>query len=239
MKARCTKCSTIFEATPDDEGVLFCASCGHRMRVKKPVAAPAEDEAKVTAEVPAPAPGKAGGGSTLPAVMKANKVVAGRDCPGCKEKIDLGVEVHNCESCGASHHAKCWADFGRCQSADCPGRLAPKKSSEPAEGADDTQPCKFCGEAIRKGARKCRHCGEYQNERDRAAAEKAKLSVDDETVPWWIYLLAFLLPLAACIVGIVWASQGKPKGSKTIGVAFLMAFLCGAVRVAIMSSRLR
>jgi Prokaryotic RING finger family 1 len=43
----------------------------------------------------------------------------GKPCPYCRFPLKEGVPVHACESCGAVHHAECWADGGGCAVFGC------------------------------------------------------------------------------------------------------------------------
>ena len=104
------------------------------------------------------------------------------------------------------------------------------------EEADDRRPCPACGEMIKRGAAKCRYCGEVF---DPALKKKLKGRSsgsrggggDDENLSAGEYVVAVLCSGIGCIVGIVWMIQGKPKGIKMFGISLLMQFFWGAVRV--------
>jgi hypothetical protein len=162
-------------------------------------------------------------GPQLPAVMKANKLIAGKDCPACSAAINLGADVHNCEQCGTSHHASCW-DSGGCASGCTVGKKKTKAAADEGEGGD-TQPCKFCGEAIKVGARKCRHCGEFQKESDRDANVKAKSGGTGEDMSTGDWVAALFCSGIGCIAGIIWCIQGKKKGPKMLGISFVMVVI--------------
>jgi hypothetical protein len=168
--------------------------------------------------------------------MRANKVIAGKDCPACNSTIDLGVQVHNCEKCGASHHDQCWEQHGGCAAEACQSDERAVKEDDRGRVADEnveTQPCKFCGEAIKVGARKCRFCGEYQSERDRQAQVQRMSNPSDENLSTGEWVVAILCAGIGCIVGIIWCIQGKKKGPKMVLVSFLAWLFWMFVQVAI------
>src|SRR5579871_5121443 len=143
MKKRCSKCGEVFEAEPDENWVIECTSCGARLRVRPKEPSPDEEEParKTTSssriEKPQKTPSNASDRLKLPAVMRANKVVAGRTCPGCAEAIGLGTEVHNCDACGASHHAACWDAHGACASDECAAAPAKGRKGDREEEDED------------------------------------------------------------------------------------------------------
>ena len=49
------------------------------------------------------------------------------------------------------------------------------------------------------------------------------------------WVLAAICSGIACIVGLVWLIQGKPKGLKMIGISFLFMFLWNALRYLIVA----
>jgi hypothetical protein len=103
--------------------------------------------------------------------MRAHKGLAGKPCPGCAAELCLGDEVWNCPACGASHHAACRENAGGCMAEAC----FRKAASTPAApgGEPETKACPYCGEAILKAAKKCRHCKEILSPALRSARERA------------------------------------------------------------------
>jgi predicted RNA-binding Zn-ribbon protein involved in translation (DUF1610 family) len=85
-------------------------------------------------------------------------------------------------------------------------------------GGEARRPCPRCGEMIVVGAAKCRFCNTIFDPRLRGNLAK---KTDDETlngVEWFICIVPICL--LGCIVGIVYAIQGKPKGMKMVGISF-------------------
>jgi hypothetical protein len=104
--------------------------------------------------------------------------------------------------------------------------IAPDKTISPNE-----VPCKVCGESILKTARKCRHCGEYQAEADRKRFDKLKSQASgDEELTTGEIAFGILCSGIACILGLVWVVQGKQKGWKLVGIAFVSQVVIGFLR---------
>ncbi|MEZ0227653.1 MAG: RING finger protein [Planctomycetota bacterium] len=247
MKARCSKCNTVFNGDPDQYNVLVCTECGAKMRVRpSDESAPSSKSRTPSTAKPEKAASSTPSAGKLPVLMRANKVIAGKECPICEKTIELGVQVHNCEHCSTSHHVECWDGKGGCGSHDCtqeadakPAKRGATARDEESSGEDegDTKPCKFCGESIKVAARKCRFCDEYQNERDRQAqTQRASGNPEDENMTTGDWVVAILCSTIGCIAGIVWCIQGKKKGPKMVLVSFIAGVVLGILRVILESS---
>ena len=59
-------------------------------------------------------------------------------------------------------------------------------------------------------------------------ADRSELEVTD-----WV--LAALCSGVACLIGVIWLIQGKPKGLKMVGISFLFALLWNALRYAVVT----
>ena len=99
-------------------------------------------------------------------------------------------------------------------------------------------PCRFCKEPIMRGARKCKHCGEYQNEADRVKASQeeegdATLSTTD-----WIGVLC--CPLFGIIQGAIYCGQGqRGRGLKLIkycAISMVIGFILNFLRALLIVS---
>ena len=168
-------------------------------------------------------------GPRYPERMKANKALAGRVCPGCQKAVDLGDDVFNCQRCLATMHLACHETRGTC--AQCHPAVQPAAAAPPAGGvplltaqrvgdARPRVPCRFCSELIPAGAAMCSFCHEFQDEGRRALQQMQSLkNSPDEKMNIWEILLCILCALVGCIVGIVYAIQGKKKGGKMILLA--------------------
>ncbi|MBI3831068.1 MAG: hypothetical protein HY291_16230 [Planctomycetes bacterium] len=185
-------------------------------------------------------------GPSFPERMKANKVLAGRVCPGCNQAIDLGQDVFNCQTCHGTMHQACWDRTRACQQLGCPTRQAVAAAAQgslaPAAAAatGDTKPCPYCGEQIIKAAKKCRFCGEFLNPADRLKQEKlasAATGDDQLSSTEWVFgiLFGICLPLIPCIFALIWMAQGKKKGT-TMLVISLVGF---GINLALRGSQMR
>lgn len=210
-----------------------------------PAGKPAAEGPGATPPVPpAAAPPE---GDRFPERMKANRALAGRICPGCQKPVDLGDDVFNCPKCLATMHMACREAHGGCASPQCAPPAAAAPAVPPAfremvaQVSGPTMACRFCGEMIPVGVRKCRFCGEYQSDADRQqlAAAAVAASASDKLTTMEI-VFGVICSGIACIVGIVWAIQGKKKGWKLVLLSLCMQVFWFIVQALIqMASRHR
>ena len=99
--------------------------------------------------------------------------------------------------------------------------------SQPGGGK---KPCPMCGEMIRKAAAKCRFCGEVFGGKAKRSRKKSSSDSSLEVIDW---ILAILCPGIGCILGIVYAVQGKSKGGKMIGIAIAFWIMWTIINVTI------
>jgi hypothetical protein len=174
--------------------------------------------------------------------MKANRALAGRLCSSCGQAVELGEDVYNCPSCQMTMHLSCFQQAKGCTNPQCTQSVAPQKVSSPEapqeEAAsapdEDMEECKFCGELIKKKARKCKHCGELVGTAARAVEAEKKAQEDkDSKLTTTEIIFGLLCGTIACIFGVVWAIQGKKKGLKMIGLAIASQFAWAAIQMII------
>jgi hypothetical protein len=109
---------------------------------------------------------------------------------------------------------------------------------QPEDEAGERRPCPMCGEMIAAKAAKCRFCGEVFDpqlrrlEKKRARRSRGDADVDADLTGGDL-AVAILCSGIGCILGLVWVSQGKPKGWKMVGVSLIAAFVIGIIRVLI------
>lgn len=197
----------------------------------------------------APAGASAGDGTNYPERMKANRALAGRECPACHAAIELGEDVFNCPKCQSTMHMNCRQSYGSC--ARCNPAVKPAAaaipipmaavvgSGIPGPAGQLTAPCRFCHEQIVQGASKCRFCGEYQHESTRRLHQMQARNTGDDSLHWAEILLGILCSGIGCIVGIIYAIQGKKKGGKLILLSIIAGVFWAIIRALIESSQSR
>ena len=168
--------------------------------------------------------------------MKANKKVAGQPCAICARPVALGDQIHNCPSCHSINHDACWKQSGGCASLSCSAVAKPQRPA-PASisggmggmaGMDDmggsmaslgpgpsqgSIPCRWCKEPIMRGARKCKHCNEFQRDEDRET-QKPNAWVEDEPLSTTDWIGVLCCPLIGFVQGLIYAAQGNPKAKR-------------------------
>jgi phage FluMu protein Com len=115
----------------------------------------------------------------------------------------------------------------------------PEAAASPAgpAGEEARRPCAFCGEMIVATAAKCRFCGaifDYTLQRAEEKKRKKKTSDEDNKLSPIDWLVCLFCMNIGCIVGIVYAVQGKPKGWKmvviNIAVQVAVGFIIGMLQ---------
>lgn len=240
MKTQCTHCQAEVEIPAGYYNPFIkCPSCNKWTNAAPMATKPRDSEPQRSSQPPASisrptaksvitpiAPAGSGGAEGLPEMMKANKRLAGQICPACGNVINIGDPVHNCRNCGKPNHQSCWNSRNGCGNLDCaqsPG-IFPDSASVMPGGMEQAQPgkpnlvpCRFCKEPIMKGARKCKHCQEYQLEEDRMAlTAQPELDESEKNLTVGDWVVVVICPCAGCMGGIIWSLMGKPKGWKVV-----------------------
>lgn len=219
----CQKCGEEIEVPEGKRSFITCPKCRSAVAISTPVARTAGPSLATPAGVSYSSPPTPG--DALPELMKANKRVAGQPCAICARTINLGEPIHNCPACSSVNHDACWKQSGGCASISC--RIT-RPSSQPAgsfAGTHDYQagamattppagsvPCRWCKEPIMRGARKCKHCNEFQRDEDREM--NAKVSEEEVSLSTTDWIGVLCCPIIAFIQGIVYSAQGNPKGKR-------------------------
>ena len=233
---RCPKCGKVMQAPEEKAGMRGkCSRCGTAITAPK---APAQPDIRRTPSPELAADASPDDIASLPQRMRANRLVAGRICPGCHNEIELGDLVTNCQGCGASSHDECHKAAGGCPNPRCHNHVyqapAQQQALAPAPplidaGFDNnymvqrTKACPYCGETILATATKCKVCHEMLDETLRAKAQK--VSSDDEDMTWGDIAFCVLCSGIACIFSIVYIAQGKKKGWKMLALSLFMQFI--------------
>lgn len=146
--------------------------------------------------------------STVPASFAGKR----GKCPSCKQIIEVPNPYEQAETVGGPVE-----DSG----------------SRSSGGASDSQDCPYCQERIKRGAKKCKHCGEYLDKRLRRAERRqsrpSQPADEMEAIHW---VLCFLCPGIGCIVGIVSLIQGRSKrGGTMVGVSVIMSIIYNVLSI--------
>lgn len=239
-KGRCPKCQSVFAAG----GATTVASTPQATpQPSAPAAPPPQRDPTLLPPLPPSAPATSGPTASvedIPEFMKANRRIAGKECPHCQAVLDLGDDAFNCRDCGTSMHAACHSAAGGCANPLCPKSVTARASavtldnrppSEAPAAPPDEKPCRFCGERIKNDARKCRFCNEFQSAADRAPSAPALAPADNKLSTGEI-LVGILCGGIGCIAGIVFLVQGKKKGWKLILLSILSQLIFFIIREA-------
>ena len=121
--------------------------------------------------------------------------------------------------------------------------------SDVSDGGGSSGPmmeCRYCGESIKKVAKKCKYCGEFLDKRLKpggaggrgGAAARAKARKAEEMPSAAEYILCVLCSGIGCIVAIVYLVQGyTKKGGIMLAISLIMQVIGGIAQVALDSNR--
>ena len=134
-------------------------------------------------------------------------------CPGCGQIMLVPAAIQQADAPGSPSY---------------PQPLGPS-GPQPSADSEARRPCPECGEMIVANAAKCRFCGAIFDPRLRA--EMMKYVPTDENLSSFEWVLCILCAGIGCIVGIVYAIQGKPKGMKMVGISIAAAVVWNVLSV--------
>jgi len=167
--------------------------------------------------------------------LKAPDKAAGKTstCPGCGGTVTCPEPVYDADVVEMtpleSPRVDPYGDLG----ADEPYGVV-ELQPVAASSTESRRPCPMCGEMILTTAAKCRFCGEvFDPTLKKGKGKKSKK--EDETISTAEMILAVLCSGIACIFGLVWMIQGKPKGLKMVGLSIAMGIFWGIVNVVLQS----
>jgi S1-C subfamily serine protease len=155
---------------------------------------------------------KCGTNLKIPESMATVKAVK---CPKCGSVVDLRTtpQTTTPSENAPSRPAAKLASPPPSQQSALPNLL---DENDAASAASDTKPCPYCGETIKAGAVKCKHCGEFLDAAKKPAAGKtraiagAAASSSDDPNPAEYFVAIVLAPIGL-IIGLFWLikKQGK------------------------------
>jgi predicted Zn finger-like uncharacterized protein len=248
FKTKCPGCAKILDVPDSVVGKrVKCPACAHLWQVPAPSAAP-----------PAAAPARAVGiGAKCPGCGKAIQVpdsAVGKrvKCPACAHVWQVPRPVVDAEAVpgtpgGAMVPAPTAAKksewFDDMMGDDYPIAAGQSFVSGPAAAATSPaepprRPCPRCGEMIAIGAAKCRFCDAIFDEKLRKSKKKksrSSSSDDDDNLSTLEWVICIICCLPACIVGIVYMIQGKPKGIKMVGISIAFIVFWNVIQFIIIS----
>jgi hypothetical protein len=131
---KCPKCSSESELNNEEviKGEFICPECNTMIIISKNEIKRTERE---TTQI-----------QFHRVTLKANKVIIEQHkCNVCNKPFTLGEDIEKCENCNNYFHQNCCIE-----NIGCP--ICNKE--------EETEICKFCGERIKVGANKCKHCGQ-------------------------------------------------------------------------------
>jgi len=157
------------------------------------------------------------------------------NCPHCNQKLevpqDMLGQVIDCPTCNRKIQLLA-AELPKPKpkSAD----VLPPASSTPSQpspqGLKDSRPCPFCGETILSVAKKCKHCGEFLDPKERRHIEASRMVTGiplqskkrSGCLPVFLVVVVFgIILLIVAVINAPPASEAYEKG-RELGAAMAM-----------------
>jgi hypothetical protein len=115
-----------------------------------------------------------------------------------------------------------------------------------AAGGTNKKACPSCGSLISAFAMRCEFCG-ASFVGGAVAAQKggkgggggvaySQVGTDDDNLSAIDWVLCILCSGIACILGIIYAIQGKRKGWKMVAISFAVQLIFGVIKMVLMKS---
>lgn len=233
IKVKCVKCGRTLTA-PDGAGGkrAKCPSCGTIQRL--PVIEP-----EVLEPEPVPEPTDQGGydqggyGQGAPADQGYGQQSYGAPGGGGYDEDPFSQPAYTPPPVGAPPAGG--GGYGMTPPAYTPPPYgAPAGGGGAAAPGGARKPCPMCGEMIPVKAMKCSFCNEILDPKlKKHAARNANVAAGDEDLSGGEWVFAILCSGIACIVGIIWLIQGKPKAKKLLLIAIIADVVKAGIRFAI------
>jgi predicted RNA-binding Zn-ribbon protein involved in translation (DUF1610 family) len=159
--------------------------------------------------------------------LRAPESAAGKSstCPGCGNTVTCPEPVFDAEIVETSKKPEKPPAFNPFADLDDDTPYGVAKPAPADESSTESRrPCPMCGEMILTTAAKCRFCGEVFDPTLKKAKKRKKSkkhAPEDEELSGSEIVFGLLCSGLACIFGLVWLIQGKPKGLKMVGLSIV------------------
>lgn len=166
-------------------------------------------------------------------------------CPSCgknlKAKEEMSGKMAKCPYCQTHVQVPeptAFAEEPVVMAEEVPADTYGMEAAPQAPPREDRRPCPMCGEMIKADAIKCRFCGEvFDDSLKRAEKRRTGASAEDTNMSAAEIVLCILCSTIGCIVGVVYAVQGKPKGAKMVGLSVGVGLIIGIIQALITAAK--
>jgi predicted RNA-binding Zn-ribbon protein involved in translation (DUF1610 family) len=159
-------------------------------------------------------------------------------CPECGQITPVPAPIQEAEEIGAEEihgPTNINLELGAGSLGGTPD-AGPAAGTSPGDGSAPRRPCPMCGEMIVVSAAKCRFCGTIFDPALKKEEEKKNKNSTDADLTGLDWVLCILCAGIGCILGIVYAVQGKPKGPKMIGISIAAAVVWNILNAILQAS---